>query len=456
MKRHSLIGPLILIIIGAAILANNLGYPIAVWRLLGDYWPFLLIAWGGLRLVEVVFLSFSGKPLPRSGIPGGEWVLIILICVFGSVIFQGRQWATSGIRIRGMEDLLGQSYDYQHTEQKMQAGKTPLIIVENLRGNTRITGGDTEEIVTNGRTTIRAFQKVEADNDNANAKLEIVKQGDRFLVRSNQDRASNSSRISSDIEIVVPRGATIEGRGRYGDFDVTQVAGVSIDSENAGVRVNEIKGSVRFDLRRSDVVRATAVTGSVDVKTNGNDIEMDGIGGSVTLLGGYNGELSFRKIAGKFRYQSNTTELTFAAIPGQVRMARGNLNGDNFTGPMLLKTTSKDVDLSDFTGSVQMSVERGNVDLRPNTAQVGPMDIKTTGGDIRVTLTPSAKFQLEAASERGSVENDYGAPIETTSGRKGGSMKGSVGIAGPIITLNSERGTITVRKGTDAPAATKQ
>jgi len=451
MRNRSLVGPMILVLVGAAILANNLGYQIAIWRLLGDYWPFILIAWGGLRLIEVLFLAMRGQPLPRAGVSGGEWVLIVFLCVFGSAVFHGTRWAASSIPFRGFNDILGQTYDYQSPEQKMAVGKTPRIIIENLRGNTRITGGDGEEIVAKGRTTIRGFQKDEADRDNTNAKLEIVRQGDLFLVRTNQDRASNVSQVTSDIEITVPRGATIEGRGRRGDFDITQVTAVNIDSDNAGVRVNEIKGSVRLDLRRSDVIRATAVTGSLDVNTNGGDVELEGIGGSVTLLGGYNGELHFRKIAGRFRYQSQTTELTFAAIPGQVHMSRGNLNGDNFTGPLVLRTASKDVDLSDFTGSVQMSVERGNVELRPNTAQVSPMDIKTTSGDIKLSFAPTAKFNLEATSDRGAVENDYGSPIDTSSWdrKKGGTMKGTVGGGGPIVMLNSERGTITIRKAVE-------
>ena len=48
-----------------------------------------------------------------------------------------------------------------------------------------------------------------------------------------------------------PKGATIEAHGRYGDFDVTDVAGnVEITSDNAGVRLQNVGGSARVDRSR--------------------------------------------------------------------------------------------------------------------------------------------------------------------------------------------------------------
>ena len=57
--------------------------------------------------------------------------------------------------------------------------------------------------------------------------------------------------------VTVPRGASIEGRGRSGDFDITDIGGgVVIASDNAGVRLNKIGGGAKVDVKRSDIVRA--------------------------------------------------------------------------------------------------------------------------------------------------------------------------------------------------------
>src|SRR6266436_6733746 len=91
--------------------------------------------------------------------------------------------------------------------------------------------------------------------------------------RSNQERVSEDRRATTDLEVAVPRGASIEGRGRSGDFDITGVAGgVEISSDNAGVRLNKIGGSVKVDVKRSDIVRAVDVNGGVEVAGRGNDL----------------------------------------------------------------------------------------------------------------------------------------------------------------------------------------
>ena len=78
MRRGSIIGPLILIGIGVLFLVRNIWPDIPVLEILSRYWPFLLIAWGGLRLIEILLWACPTKPIPRNGISGGEWVLIVL------------------------------------------------------------------------------------------------------------------------------------------------------------------------------------------------------------------------------------------------------------------------------------------------------------------------------------------------------------------------------------------
>src|SRR4051794_11152325 len=73
-RRGSVIGPIILIVIGAIFLVNNIRPDLSVIDMLVRYWPFLLIAWGVLRLVEIFFSALQSKPYPTRGLSGGEWV----------------------------------------------------------------------------------------------------------------------------------------------------------------------------------------------------------------------------------------------------------------------------------------------------------------------------------------------------------------------------------------------
>ena len=99
MRRGSVIGPLILIGLGILFLFRNLWPDIPLVDMISRFWPFLLIAWGGIRLLEILFWSMTGKPLPRNGVSGGEWALIFVICIVGATMYTAHNapsWFPSG------------------------------------------------------------------------------------------------------------------------------------------------------------------------------------------------------------------------------------------------------------------------------------------------------------------------------------------------------------------------
>ena len=87
MRRPSLVGPIILIAIGLLFLLRNFLPGLQLLELLSRYWPYALIVWGVVRLIEVLFDHRSGPGAGRKGVSGGEWVLVALVCVAGSGLF---------------------------------------------------------------------------------------------------------------------------------------------------------------------------------------------------------------------------------------------------------------------------------------------------------------------------------------------------------------------------------
>lgn len=83
MRRTSLIAPLLLIAVGALLLARNLYPDLPLTDYVARYWPYVLILWGALRIGEICYWAATSKPLPARGISGGEWVLIALLCLIG-------------------------------------------------------------------------------------------------------------------------------------------------------------------------------------------------------------------------------------------------------------------------------------------------------------------------------------------------------------------------------------
>ena len=74
-----------------------------MWR---RYWPLILIGWGLLRIVEIVSWAASSKPLPARGISGGEWVLIVFLCLFGASLHAVRGfsnwWPDHMVQLNGL------------------------------------------------------------------------------------------------------------------------------------------------------------------------------------------------------------------------------------------------------------------------------------------------------------------------------------------------------------------
>lgn len=448
MKRRSLIGPLLLILIGTLILLHNIRPELVSFELLARYWPFVLIAWGLLRLIEILFWWIAKKPLPASGVSGGEWTLVVFICLIGSGLFAAHRYGPRlpPVLIGGRSvDLFGEPYDYVISEQK-PATKVTRVVIENLRGNTRVLGADTQEITAAGRKTIRAFNQSEADEANKKTPVEIVTQGEQILVRTHQAAVSGERRISTDLELTVPRGVSIQASGRYGDFDVLNINGdVEIESGNAGVRLQDIAGRVRVDLRRSDIVRTVNVKGNVEILGRGRDVELENIQGEVVINGYYSGDLQCRNLAKPLLFQSGQTELRVKQVPGQLHMDLGGFSATNVMGPVRLTAKSRDVRVEDFTDSLVVSLERGDVELRPKRAPAGEIEVATRTGNVELALPPTAKFQLAASTERGEATNEFGPALEVTTEGRGASLKGVAG-KGPKINITIERGSVTVRK----------
>jgi hypothetical protein len=454
MRRGSIVGPLLLILIGALFLANNIRPELSVIDVISRFWPFVLIGWGGLRLLEIIFLALRGKPLPASGVSGGEWTLIVFLTLIGSGVSIANRhigwWSPMHIRVKGVE-VFGDAFDFPLEEKKLAAtSKTPRVIIENWRGATRITGADVAEVKVSGRKTVRALTSNDAEKASSETPLELLNEGGAIVVRSNLHRSQGERFLAADLLVTVPRGASIEARGRFGDFDINDITGdVEIDSDNAGIRIQNVTGSIRSDTRRSDIIRATDVKGNVELKGRGNDVELENIGGTVTLAGTFVGDMQFRKILKPIRYEDGgrlQTEFRIESCPGQLRVGRGYVNGDNVVGPIVINARSKDVQINDFTNNIEVQLERGDVELRPGKVPVPKMDVTTRAGHIDLALPDGAKFTLKATANKGEVTNDFGSPLQVNEEGRGAVLSGNVG-DGPALTLNTDRGSITVRKG---------
>ena len=135
-------------------------------------------------------------------------------------------------------------------------------------------------------------------------------------------------RVTEDMEITVPKGATIEAHGRYGDFDVHDIDGaLDITSEHAGVRLENLGGDARLDLtaqRRGAGGECERLAGFERQRT---DLDLENIDGQVTINGAYSGAWSSGISRSLFVSRASAAELNSEELPGAGPDGAGGFHG---------------------------------------------------------------------------------------------------------------------------------
>lgn len=168
------------------------------------------------------------------------------------------------------------------------AGAPLVVIVRNVSGSVRVTGHDRASVEMHATETVRG--DLRADIERARAELGLVTEQEpgrvAFRVRhKNADGSRNRGwdpwdgyRVEYDIEVKVPRDATIElatvndgdvvAEGVRGDFTLTNVNGaVRLVDARGGGTVSTVNGTVEAAFDRSPAVDTLfkTVNGEIDV-----------------------------------------------------------------------------------------------------------------------------------------------------------------------------------------------
>ena len=443
MRPRSITGPLILVVIGVLFLLNNLGHDIPFWSYLADYWPFLLIGIGVIRLAEVLFYFSRGSSLPlRSG--GGGWIWILVIFALPAIWFSANGIRLGRLGAPGSVGILGSVFDYGVTANSPADGVTRLVL-DNINGDLTVHGDESSEVKVSGHKTVRAFSHSDADRADKETAVHLERQGDSLVLRADEPTHSGMLSISTDLDIVVPKGLNVEARGR-GDMNIEDMAGtVSVTQSRGDVRLSNIGKDVRVEASRGGLVRAAAVKGTVDLQGRGGDVQLEDVAGQVTINGEFSGTLEFRGLAKAIHFQSSHSDFRAEQVPGSITMDLGNLKMDNVVGPVKFRTGNRDIDATDITNSIEFNVDRGDIQIAESKAPLPKMDIQTRNGDLTLTLPEGAPFDLDGRTGAGEGNNEYGEPLSNHSDGRSAYIRGKVG-SGPTLVLVTDRGTLAIKK----------
>jgi DUF4097 and DUF4098 domain-containing protein YvlB len=292
-------------------------------------------------------------------------------------------------------------------------------------------------------TSLHAF---EADNNTG-------RQTKSFTVAKGGDLTMNIS--GGDIRLVT-----------WGKDEVSVVADGIRDDEKEYLTMSQEGQTIRVDFRprwgSSGDVKFTVSLPSqfnADVHTSGGDLEVEGVitgklkgstsggdirtgtidgptslktsGGDITL-GKINGETDVKTSGGDIRIESVTKNLNASTSGGNVevgdiggeavlRTSGGDVKAGKVTGKATLKTSGGNIDLASASGSTEAMTAGGNVSLKNIT---GAISAKTAGGNIYAELIPSGSAGSDLKSSGGdvvlSLPSNAKATIDATIYLRGG------------------------------------
>jgi len=315
-----------------------------------------------------------------------------------------------------------------------------------VHGSLSVKGGDDGDIKVTGRKTIRAFNHGDADRADQQTKVRAERQGDSLLIRAEDYGAPRLIQITTDLDIAVPRGVSVESRGRTGDLTIDDVDGpVDVSAGRGDVRLNHIARDVKISATRSGDIHVTDTQGNVELEGRGSDIQVENIAGTVTINGEFGGTLEFRGIARPLRFASSRTEFHAEAVPGSVTMDLSNINLSGVTGPVRFRTGVRDIQATDVTGAMDLAVDRGDIQITVNKLPVPKIDAHTRTGDVTLSLPDKAEFEIDASTSQGDASNEFGGGLNQESTGRAATIKGQTG-NGPLLTISTDRGTISIKK----------
>jgi hypothetical protein len=452
-RGSSIFSGLALIFFGFLLLLDN--YQIlSIEQVLGHWWPLILIFWGGIKLYERMVAS----PAANSGAPSitaGEIFLILgLLSLAGIVV---------AVRI-GKRELpghireWGNSFDFDLEVAPKSVPVDARITIRNGRGNISVRPSDDAQIRISGKKKANAWNENDAQQVAERVGVEVVQNGDGYEIRPT-GVSKGESRISLDLDVAVPKKASLTIRNEKGDITVADMAKpVNVTNGVGDIEIRDTAGDVSIDTRKSDI-KVSDTKGNIKISGHGGEINVSGATGGLTIEGEFYGAIRADKVAKGVRFISQRTDLTLSQLAGHMEAGPGNL--EIFDAPGNLSVRSQDdITLENAGGKVKVDNRRGNVEVRFSAPPKEDIEINNSSAGITLSLPESSSFEILADCHSGDIDSEFQADslkLTPGTGSKDAHLEGKYGSGrGPKIILKTSYGSISLRRtSSDIPAPPK-
>jgi DUF4097 and DUF4098 domain-containing protein YvlB len=455
-RRGSILGPLLLVALGVVFLLAQTGTiswsRTMVWY--GRWWPAILIAAGVVLLAEWALDQqrqdvTGARPVRVMG--GGVILLLVLLVLvgFGSDgVEAGLAWRDHALSqgFGNLDHVLGDRHDgYSSVSAALPAGGS--LRIGNPRGDVTVTGTSPDgQVHVSVHTQAYAWKDSDAESKTQRLQPAVSRQGNDLVLTTAAVDGGHA-----DLTVTVPAAAAVIVNAAHGDVNIAQVQGpVTLSAGHGDVVISQIAAGVTATIGDDDAnLTLHSIAGPVTIEGHSGDIDIADITGTLEMQGDFYGTTDLKHVTGPVRFETSRTRFSAARLDGEFSVENDSLDASAMLGPVVLKTSDKNITLDRVQGDVSVVNANGSVEVT-NAPPAGAVDIQNRHGSVDVGMPAGAGFVLNAQTRNGDMENDFGLTPQDQSD-DAHTLRGTVGSGGPAVTIATSDGDVTVRKSTVAP-----
>jgi|GEM_PF-6922198 len=272
-------------------------------------------------------------------------------------------------------------------------------------------------------------------------------------------RVLNGGNYSVDLDILVPKGVSVDLENKYGDINLKETGGaVSLESSNGdinvgfakdtkikskygNVEVDQIEGLVEVENANGyvSVSRITGnalienkygevdvlnVDGQSEIHNYNNDVSVENIGKSTVIVNKY-GSTDISNIKGDVDVDSYNGDVDVNSVEGpvfalnkygkvKVKNANSTVDVENYNGDIELEdvkgsitveTKYGDIEIENASPTILCDVYNGNIILKDIRTGVADIDLKSEYGKVKMNDVESLDAQLDIHTKYGSIHS---------------------------------------------------
>lgn len=281
--------------------------------------------------------------------------------------------------------VAGAAWASQTKERTLDVRPDVTVEVENVAGEVQVESWDRNQVRV---SAVYGEDVEEVSIEGGNGRVVVE-------VKLPDWHGSRRRDIEADIEIMMPRGGSLE-----------------VETVSASIDVSGLAGSLELE----------SVSGGIEVEGNPESADLESVSGSIRFRGS-GSRVSAESVSGSVTLDGVADRVEASTVSGSVRVTAGQVN------------------------RTELESVSGSIDFEGKLSASARFSVSSHSGTIEVTLPADTSATFEVSTFSGNIDNDWGQSAHRTSRYvPSKSLDFTVGSGSAEVTVETFSGNVRLRK----------